>query len=79
MEHNGNNNGSADNKDVIYLMGGVALMVLGAGLVLTNSSVRNTLTSTVSALLPDLQQGNLLSDLTGVGPDIERYMRLRSM
>ncbi|MDX2033941.1 MAG: hypothetical protein SF339_24925 [Blastocatellia bacterium] len=61
-----------------YLMGGVALMVLGAGLVMTNSAVRKTMSSAVSAVLPELR-GRLLPDLAGLGADVDRYMRLRSM
>jgi hypothetical protein len=78
MENNGGNNNSSDNKDVLYLMGGVALMFLGAGLVMTNSTVRKTVSAALSAVLPDLQ-GRLLPDMTGLGSDIQRYMRLRSM
>jgi hypothetical protein len=71
-------NGLPENKDVIYLMGGLALMVLGAGLVMTNHAVRKTMSATLSAVLPDLQ-GKFLPDLTGLGPDIDRYMKMRSM
>ena len=73
-----NTNGSADNKDTLYLMGGVALMVLGAGLVMTNPSVRKTITAGLSAVLPQLQ-GKLGVDFSEVGTDIQRYMKLRSM
>ncbi len=73
-----NTNGSADNKDTLYLMGGLALMVLGAGLVMTNKTVRNTVTTGLSAVLPQLQ-GKLGVDFSEVGTDIERYMKLRSM
>ena len=67
-----------DNKDTLYLMGGLALMVLGAGLVMTNPAVRKAITSGVSAVLPQLQ-GKLGLDLSGVGTDIQRYMKLRAM
>ncbi|MDQ3064490.1 MAG: hypothetical protein M3R14_16745 [Acidobacteriota bacterium] len=39
------NNSSSDNNDTIYLMGGLTLMVLGAGLVLSNPAVRNTVSA----------------------------------
>ena len=78
MSDNGQNTESSDSKDMLYLMGGLALMVLGAGLVLANSSVRKTVVSGVAAVLPDLQ-GKLAPDLSAIGPDIQRYMRLRSM
>ena len=67
-----------DNKDTLYLMGGLALIVLGAGLVMTNPAVRKAITSGVSAVLPQLQ-GKLGLDLSGVGTDIQRYMKLRAM
>ncbi len=78
MEQNGNNNGSSDNKDILYLMGGVALIALGAGLVMTNPAVRQTVSGALSAVLPDLK-GRFAPDLTGLGPDIQRYLKLRSM
>jgi hypothetical protein len=71
-------NGDSDNKDTLYLMGGVALMVLGAGLVLSNPTVRRTVMNGVSAVLPQLQ-GKIGLDFSEVGTDIQRYMKLRSM
>jgi hypothetical protein len=71
-------NGLGDNKETLYLMGGVALMVLGAGLVMTNPTVRKTITAGLAAVLPQLQ-GKLGLDFSEVGTDIQRYMKLRSM
>ena len=71
-------NGDSDNKDTLYLMGGVALMVLGAGLVMSNPTVRKTVMSGIAAVLPQLQ-GQLGLDFSEVGTDIQRYMNLRSM
>jgi hypothetical protein len=60
---------SADNgKDTLYMLGGVALIVFGAGLVLSNPSIRRYMSS--------FGVGNLA---TAVIPDVERYFRLRSM
>jgi hypothetical protein len=65
------NNGTSGNgadRDTIYLLGGVALVVFGAGLILSSPATRRLLG----------QVG--LSDLTqAVIPDFERYMKLRSM
>jgi hypothetical protein len=69
---------SSEGKDVLYLTGGIALMVLGAGLVMTNSAVRKTVAAGLSAFLPGLQ-GKVIPDVTAIGPDIQRYMKLRSM
>lgn len=76
MEQN-KENGSSD-RDMLYLMGGAALMLLGAGLVLSNSKIRGTVTSAVSSVLPELQ-GKFMPDISAVGSDIQRYLRLKSM
>lgn len=75
-QENGNN--SSDGKDMIYLMGGAALMLLGAGLVLSHPKVRSTVTAAVSSILPELK-GKFAPDLTAVGSDIQRYLKLKSM
>ena len=56
------------NKDTLYMLGGVALVVVGAGLILTSPIAKKYM-------------GQLgLGDLTGgIVPDIERYFKLRSM
>ena len=69
---------SADNKDALYLMGGVALMILGAGLIMSNPKVRRTVTTGLSAILPELQ-GKIGLNFAEVGTDIKRYLKLRSM
>jgi hypothetical protein len=50
------------------MLGGVALVIFGAGLILSNPSVRKQ--------LANLGIGNLASAAL---PDIEKYFRLRSM
>lgn len=72
-----NANGAID-RDTIYLMGGLALMVLGAGLVASHPTVRKALNGAVASVLPDLQ-GRFAPDLSAVGTDLQRYMKLRSM
>ena len=59
-------NGS--DKDTLYLLGGVALMIFGAGLVLSNPTVRR--------YMSQFGVGNLA---TSVIPDMERYFKLRAM
>ena len=61
-------NGVANGKDTLYMLGGVALIVFGAGLVLSNPNIRRYVSS--------FGVGNLA---TAVIPDVERYFRLRSM
>jgi hypothetical protein len=52
----------------MFLLGGLALILFGTGLVVTNPTVRK--------LLGNVKVGALLQ---GVVPDLERYMKLRSM
>lgn len=61
-------NGSGHDRDTLYMLSGIALMVFGAGLVLTNPVVQKYLGRMgVSGLA------------MGALPDIERYLRLRDM
>jgi hypothetical protein len=56
------------NKDTLFMLGGVALLVVGAGLVLTSPIAKK--------YMGQLGLGNLTG---GIVPDIERYFKLRSM
>jgi hypothetical protein len=58
----------ADDKETLYLLSGVALMIFGAGLILSNSVVRR--------YLSQIGAGDVVHALM---PDVERYFRLRSM
>jgi hypothetical protein len=66
MNHSENGNGT--NKETLYMLGGVALVIFGAGLILSNPTIRKQ--------LANLGVGNLASTAL---PDIEKYFRLRSM
>jgi hypothetical protein len=68
MDRNEGSNRAGGDKETLYMLGGVALVIVGAGLVLTNPTVRRYLGS--------LGVGNLASAAL---PDIERYFRLRAM
>ena len=59
-------NGS--DKETLFMLGGVALVIFGAGLVLSNPTVRR--------YLGQMGVGNIASAAL---PDIERYFRLRAM
>ena len=61
-------NGNTGDKDTLYLMGGVALMVFGAGLVLSNPTIRR--------YMSQFGVGNLAQTVI---PDVERYFKLRGM
>ena len=60
-------NGATD-KDTLYMLSGVALIVFGAGLILSNPLVRR--------YMGQVGIGNLVS---GALPDLDRYLKLRSM
>ena len=61
-------NGNTTDKETLYMLGGVALVIFGAGLVLSNPTVRK--------YIGQIGIGNLASAAI---PDLERYFRLRSM
>jgi hypothetical protein len=61
-------NGSNSDKETLYMLGGVALVVFGAGLILSNPFVRR--------YLSQLGVGNLAQ---AAMPDVERYLKLRAM
>jgi hypothetical protein len=66
-----NGNGAYDaneTRDTMYLLGGAALILFGAGLILTNPAVRR--------YLGNAGIGNLVQAAV---PDLERYMKLRAM
>jgi len=61
-------NGNASDKETLYMLGGVAMIVFGAGLILSNPFVRR--------YMSQMGVGNLAS---AAMPDIQRYFKLRAM
>jgi len=61
-------NGNSSDKDTLYMLGGVALVVFGAGLILSNPFVRR--------YMSQMGVGNLAG---AAMPDIERYLKMRAM
>ena len=61
-------NGNGMDKDTLYMLGGVALMIFGAGLILSNPVIRR--------YIGQLGMGNLAGAAL---PDFERYLKLRAM
>jgi hypothetical protein len=69
LSSNGSLNGeAAESRDTLYLLGGAALIVLGAGLILSTPMVRRMLGGVG---IPGL--------ISAAAPDFERYLKLRSM
>jgi hypothetical protein len=63
-----NTNDISIDKSTLFLLGGVAMVVFGAGLILSNPFIRRYMSS--------LGVGNLAQAAI---PDIERYFKLRAM
>jgi hypothetical protein len=66
MEQNGN--GAVSEKDTLFMLGGLALVVFGAGLIISNPIARR--------YLGQFGVGDLASAAL---PDLDRYLKLRSM
>jgi hypothetical protein len=60
-------NGNSD-RDMLFMLGGVAMVVFGAGLILSNPAIRR--------YMGQMGIGDVVHN---VMPDVERYLRLRSM
>jgi hypothetical protein len=57
-----------ETRDTMYLLGGAALVLFGAGLILSTPMVKRAL------------GGARIGDLIGAAvPDLERYLKLRAM
>lgn len=61
-------NGLENSRDTLMMLSGVALVVFGAGLILSNPYIRR--------YMSQLGVGNLAQT---VMPDVERYLKLRAM
>lgn len=72
------NNDSDDSKDMLYLVGGLAFLIAGAGLIMAHPEVRKQVRAGLDRVLPGLQD-NFNLGLTTVVPDFQRYMKIRSM
>jgi hypothetical protein len=67
LDHTDNQNGD-DTRDTMFLLGGAALVLFGAGLILSTPMVKRAL------------GGAGIGNLIGAAvPDLERYMKLRAM
>jgi hypothetical protein len=78
MEKPNNDQMDSEAKDILFLSGGAALMILGAGMVLAHPTLRKSAKAALTALMPDLE-GPLKAGVRGVLPDVERYLRLKGM
>jgi hypothetical protein len=65
-------------QNTLFIAGGVALLALGAGLILANSELRRAVAAALTPLLPQMKDP-VNSGLGLLLPDVERYMKLRAM
>lgn len=72
------NNDSDESKDMLYLVGGLAFLIAGAGLIMAHPEVRKQVRAGLDRVLPGIQD-NFNMGLTNVVPDFQRYMKIRSM
>lgn len=68
MAENNNHSDSSTDRDTLFMLSGVAFIVFGAGLILSNPLVRRY-----------LGQAGVGSLVQGALPDLDRYLKLRSM
>ena len=65
---NVNFNDTSNNRDTMFMVGGVALVLLGTGMILSNPAVKK--------YLGQINPGGLLK---AAMPDLDKYLKLRSM
>ena len=70
MEHTQHLQDAAESRDTLFMLSGVALVIFGAGLIMSSPIVRRLLAQTGMGGL------NLLQAAV---PDLEKYMKLRNM
>jgi len=68
MEFSQDTNNSGTDKDTLYMLGGAALILFGAGLILSNPLVRRY-----------FGQIGIANIAQAAMPDIDRYLKLRQM
>jgi len=68
VSHNSTEDDNNDTRDTLMLLSGAALVIFGAGLILTTPPVRK--------LLGGVGIGSLLQ---AAGPDFQRYLKLKAM
>jgi hypothetical protein len=68
VAENHNHSEAGTDKDTLFMLGGVACIVFGAGLILSNPIIRR--------YLGQMGVGSLVQ---GALPDLDRYLKLRSM
>ena len=73
------NKGSNGSNDMLYLVGGLVLLVAGAGLIMAHPGVRQQLRDGLKRALPDGILEKLSGGLSTIVPEFQRYMKMRAM
>jgi hypothetical protein len=71
-------NNASDQKEMMYLAGGLALVIFGTGVIMSNPAVRRFLLGGIGATLAQ-QNGSLPAGVKAMLPDIERYLKMSAM
>ncbi len=71
-------NDTGESRDMLYLVGGFALLVAGAGLLMAHPDIRRQLRAGLDRVVPGIQD-NFAGGLSTVVPDFQRYLKIRSM
>jgi hypothetical protein len=71
-------NNHADSGSPLLVVGGVALMAVGAGLALTHPRVREAVLGALKPLWSEIE-GSLHAGVGKLLPDVQRYWKLREM
>jgi hypothetical protein len=66
--HDARPSNEGSERDTLIMLGGVALLVIGAGIVLSNPAVRRY-----------VERSPLKNVISNLIPDVERYFKLRAM
>jgi len=63
-------------RNTLLLAGGIALIAFGAGMLLANPAIRRMVAG-LTPVVPELKEPTAVG--FGLLPDVERYMKIRSM
>jgi hypothetical protein len=74
-QHDGQHDREA--QDILLVAGGIALIAMGVGMLMTNPALRRSLLAGLAPMLPELT--NPTAVVNQLLPDVERYMKLRNM
>jgi hypothetical protein len=70
---------SDGSRDMLYLVGGLALLVAGAGLIMAHPTVRRQLKEGLNRAIPGGIPEKLTSGFSTIVPDVQRYLKMRAM